>query len=52
MVDLARVSKPKSLLTNMRILDRGHAQQIYDHLLNPHSHCDQCHIMMQNQRVV
>ena len=33
MVDLAHVSKPKSPLTNMRILDKGHAQEIYDRLL-------------------
>ena len=32
-MDLAHVSKPKSLLTNMRISDRGHAQEIYDRLL-------------------
>ena len=32
LVDLAHVSKPKSLLTNIRILDRGHAQEIYDRL--------------------
>ena len=33
LVDLAHVSEPKSPLTNMRILDRGHAQEIYDRLL-------------------
>ena len=33
LVDLAHVSKPKSPLTNMRIFDKGHAQEIYDHLL-------------------
>ena len=33
MVDLAYVSEPKSPLTNMRILDKGHAQDIYDRLL-------------------
>ena len=33
LVDLANVSEPKSPLTNMRILDRGHAQEIYDRLL-------------------
>ena len=33
LVDLAHMSEPKSPLTNMRILDRGHAQEIYDCLL-------------------
>ena len=33
MVDLAHVSEPKSPFTNMRILDKGHAQEIYDRLL-------------------
>ena len=33
MVDMAHVSEPKSPVTNMRILDRGHAQYIYDRLL-------------------
>ena len=33
MVDLAHVSKPKSPFMNMRILDKGHAQEIYDRLL-------------------
>ena len=33
LVDLVNVSEPKSPLTNMRILDRGHAQEIYDCLL-------------------
>ena len=33
LVDLAHVSEPKSPVTNMRILDRGHAQEIYDCLL-------------------
>ena len=33
LVDLAHVSEPKSALTNMRILDRVHAQEIYDRLL-------------------
>ena len=33
LVDLANVSKPKSPLINMRILDRGHEQEIYDRLL-------------------
>ena len=32
-MDLANVSEPKSPLTNMRIIDKGHAQDIYDHLL-------------------
>ena len=33
MMDLAHMSEPKSSLTNMRILDKGHAQNIYDHLM-------------------
>ena len=33
LMDLAHVSELKSPLTNMRILDRGHAQEIYDRLL-------------------
>ena len=32
-MDLANVLEPKSPLTNMRILDKRHAQEIYDHLL-------------------
>ena len=32
-MDLAYVSEPKSPLTNMRILDERHAQEIYDCLL-------------------
>ena len=33
LVDLANVSEPKSPLTNIRILDKRHAQEIYDRLL-------------------
>ena len=33
MVDLAHVLEPKSPLTNMRILYKGYAQEIYDRLL-------------------
>ena len=33
MVDLAHMSEPKSPFTNMRILDREHAKEIYDRLL-------------------
>ena len=33
LVDLVHVSEPKFALTNMRILDRGHAQEIYNLLL-------------------
>ena len=32
-MDLAHVSKLKSLLTKMRILNKGHVQEIYDCLL-------------------
>ena len=32
-MDLAHVSEPKSPFTNVRILDRGHVQEIYDCLL-------------------
>ena len=38
LVDMIQVSEAKSALTNMRILDKGHAQEIYASLLLENEH--------------